>query len=144
KVAQFAPYLLARAEAEERDAEDALLLDQRGHIVEASTANVFFVVDGVLITPPALDGPLPGITRAAVLEVAGSLGLRAREATVTLHDLERVETAFLTSSIVGLAGVRSIGWEEGGQRYLWQASAEDPLREQLSEGYERLVVAGTE
>jgi len=143
KVAQFAPYLLARAEAEERAVDDALLLDQRGHIVEAATANAFFVVGGVLVTPPLADGPLPGVTRAAVLEVAKSLGIATREATVTLHDLERAESAFLTSSVVGIASVRSIGWEDGGKRHLWQPRGDGALHDRLSEAYATLVEAGT-
>jgi len=143
KVAQFAPYLLARAEAEERGVDDALLLDQRGHIAEASTANVFFVVGGVLLTPALGDGPLPGVTRGAVLEVAKSLGIPAREGAITLHDLERANSVFLTSSIVGLAPVRSIGWEDGGKRHLWQAQDDGALLEQLSEAYDRLVEADT-
>src|SRR5690606_4518005 len=102
------------------------------------------VIGGVLLTPPLTAGPLPGITRAAVLEVAASLKLEMREATVTLHDLGRAESAFLTSSIVGLAGVRSIGWEDGGQRYLWQSSGDDALLTRLSEGYERLVATSTQ
>src|SRR5690606_35746289 len=66
KVAQFAPYLLARVEAEEHGYDDALLLNHEGRVVEASTANVFAVLDDpsgrdVLVTPPLEDGPLPGI-----------------------------------------------------------------------------------
>ena len=145
KVAQFAPYLLARAEAEERGAEDALLLDQRGHIADASTANAFFLVDGTLRTPPESDGPLPGVTRGAVLEVTRSLGIPAREATVTLHDLELTTAVFLTSSIVGVAPVRSIGWEDAGQRHLWQSSdAAGETIAALREAYESLVRSSTQ
>ena len=143
KMAHFAPYLLARAEAMERGLDDGLLLDQRGHMAEAATSNAFFSINGVLITPPLSDGPLPGVTRAAVLEVAAGLKIATREATVTLHDLQRVDAAFLTSSIAGLTPVRSIGWEDGGQRHLWQPSGDTSLVATLQEAYERLVVAGT-
>ncbi len=143
KMAHFAPYLLARAEAVEQGLDDALLLDQRGHIAEAATANVFVAAGGRLLTPPLSDGPLPGVTRAAVIEVAATLGIATREATVTLHDLERVDSAFLTSSIVGLAPVRSIGWSEGGQRHLWQARDEGEITNRLQEAYARLVEDGT-
>lgn len=143
KLAHFAPYLLARAEAMERGLDDALLLDQRGHVAEAATSNAFFLVDGVLLTPPLSDGPLPGVTRGAILRTAAELRIVTREATVTLHDVERAESAFLTSSIVGLAPVRSIGWEDGGQRHLWQPPGDAPLVASLREAYERLVEAET-
>ena len=143
KTAQFAPYLLARAEAMERGLDDALLLDQRGHVAEAATSNAFFLIAGVLLTPPLSDGPLPGVTRGAILQAAAELRIASREATVTLHDLERVEAAFLTSSIVGLATVRSIGWEEGGQRHLWQPPGDAPMVASLQEAYERRVDAET-
>lgn len=143
KMAHFAPYLLARAEATERGLDDALLLDQRGHVAEAATANAFFLIAGVLLTPPLSDGPLPGVTRAAILQAAAAHRITSREATVTLHDLERVEAAFLTSSIVGLATVRSIGWEDGGQRHLWQPPGDAPVVASLREAYERLVEAET-
>ncbi|MQC17449.1 MAG: hypothetical protein DWG80_00045 [Chloroflexi bacterium] len=143
KIAQFAPYLLARAEAMERGLDDALLLDQRGHVAEAATSNAFFLIAGVLLTPPLSDGPLPGVARSAILQAAAELRIASREATVTLHDLQRVEAAFLTSSIVGLATVRSIGWEDGGQRHLWQTPGDAPVVASLRDAYERLVEAET-
>ena len=71
--------VLATLEARQRGADDALLLNQAGMVAEAAVANVFVHRDGELLTPPPTDGALEGITRATVLELAGALGIPARE-----------------------------------------------------------------
>lgn len=60
--------VLARREAERRGAGEALLLDTRGRLAEASVANVVLDLDGAAVTPPLADGALPGVTRAVLLE----------------------------------------------------------------------------
>ncbi|HEY8489785.1 MAG TPA: aminotransferase class IV, partial [Dehalococcoidia bacterium] len=73
KAASYAPYLLARRAARARGADDALLLNERDELVETATGNLFLVRDGVLVTPDLASGPLPGVTREAVLELARAL-----------------------------------------------------------------------
>lgn len=144
KVGQYAPYLLARREAEDLGYEDALLLDHSACIVETATSNVFALVDGTLVTPPEERGPLPGITRACLLELAPTVGLLAREADLTLADLDRAVAVFATNSLVGLEPIRSIEWDAEGQRRAWQAS--DSAGEaftRLGSAYEALVDAST-
>ncbi|MBM3139344.1 MAG: hypothetical protein FJZ92_03790 [Chloroflexi bacterium] len=62
KTAQYINFLLAAAEARDAGADDALLLNHRGGICEATTSNVFAVRHGVLLTPSTRDGALPGVT----------------------------------------------------------------------------------
>lgn len=144
KVGQFAPYLLARAEASEAGYDDALLLNHAGRIVEAATANVFLVLDGGIVTPPIEDGPLPGVTRAAVLEVARGAGLEAREASLDLEDLARAQAAFLTSSVAGVTRVRSVAWPEGAvEPREWVAEDAGGVVSALAAAYEELVEAET-
>jgi branched-chain amino acid aminotransferase len=99
---------LAKLEARQRGADDALLLNDRGMIAEASVANLFVVRNGVLLTPPATDGALEGITRASVLELAATLGIPAREQTLGRYDLFAAEEAFLTGSGAGVVPIRSL------------------------------------
>lgn len=108
KTTQFLPYLLARAEAQEAGADDALLLNGAGQVAEAASANVCVVYHGGLLTPPLAAGPLPGITRAAVLEVAATTGVAASEAPVTLDVLAQADEVFLTSSVRGIQRVAQI------------------------------------
>ncbi|MEX2031528.1 MAG: aminotransferase class IV, partial [Dehalococcoidia bacterium] len=82
KMAQFLPYLLAREDAREQGAEDALLLNHDGRIAELATSNVFFVVDGTLLTPSLASGPVPGVTREVVIDLARGLGVPVTETVV--------------------------------------------------------------
>lgn len=91
--------LTARMEAEGQGAGEALLLNTADRLAEASTANLFAVVDGGLVTPPVDDGALPGVMRAAVME-----GLGAEERSLGPNDLMGATEAFLTNSL----GVRAL------------------------------------
>ena len=66
---------LAMQEALRRGAEEALMQNQAGELVECSQSNFFLVRGGDVLTPPLVGGLLPGITREFVLELAASLGL---------------------------------------------------------------------
>ncbi|PWC48378.1 aminotransferase class IV [Azospirillum sp. TSA6c] len=86
--------ILARQEAAERGADEALLLNAAGRLAESSVANLFLSVGGRLLTPPLADGALPGIRRALILERHG-----AEEAPLTPEDLARADEALLTNSL---------------------------------------------
>jgi para-aminobenzoate synthetase / 4-amino-4-deoxychorismate lyase len=98
---------LERKEAALGD-EVPLLVDPDGAVLEAGRANLFAVLSDRLVTPP-LDGRiLPGMGRAAVLDLAEELGIEAEERTLPLEELRGTEEAFLTSSVRGVRPVRSI------------------------------------
>ncbi len=86
--------IIARREAAARGADDALLLDTRGRVAEATAANLVVVLGGAVFTPPLSDGALPGIARAKLLE-SGAV----RERSLSPQDLERAEAAMLVSSL---------------------------------------------
>jgi branched-chain amino acid aminotransferase len=108
KTANYLASIVALAEARHAGADDALLLHPDGDIVEAATANVFLITSGRLLTPPLAAGPLPGVTREAVLECARSLGLHAEERSLTPPQLGTVEEMLLTNSVVGVRAVSSV------------------------------------
>lgn len=98
--------VLARRHAAAAGAQEALLLNSAGHLVEASAANLFLVRDGELFTPPLADGALPGVTRARVLSLAAEAGIPATaDRSLTTDDLASADEAFLTNSLMGLRGV---------------------------------------
>jgi branched-chain amino acid aminotransferase len=99
---------LAKLEAKQRGADEALLLNAAGMIAEAAVANLFVVRDGELLTPPATDGALEGITRATVMELAASLGIAVFEKTIGRFDLFAADEAFLTGSGAGVVPIRSL------------------------------------
>ena len=90
--------VLAKREAKLRGADEALILNLQGGVAEASVANVFAWRDEVLMTPPASEGALPGITRASVLEIAAQLGIETRECALGRMDLISADEVFLTGS----------------------------------------------
>ena len=100
--------VLAKVEARQRGADEALLLGATGLVAEAAVANIFAWLEGELVTPPATDGALEGITRRTVLELAGDLGLPAREKSLGRFDLLSAAEVFLTGSGAGLVPVRSL------------------------------------
>lgn len=90
--------VLAKREAKLRHADEALVLNQRGTIAEASAANLFVVRRGELLTPPTSDGCLEGITRASVLTIAAGLGIPARESSLVRADLFDADEVFLSGT----------------------------------------------
>ncbi len=94
--------VLARMEADEQGANDALLLNEQGHVTETSAANVFCLVEGRLRTPPLSSGVLPGITRQVLMDLAASMGIRVMEETITPACLRMADAVLLTLSTLGV------------------------------------------
>jgi len=90
--------VLARREAAARGLDEALLLNERGHIAEGGTSNVFFVKAAALVTPSLEAGILPGITRELVLGLAASLGISVSQGEIGVPELAGFDEAFLTAS----------------------------------------------
>ncbi len=100
--------LLAKREALQAGADEALLLNTKGSLAESTTANLFVVRTHEVVTPPVADGALPGVTRSAVLELAESAGMGASEATLTVDDLRHADEAFLTNAVAGVLPLVSV------------------------------------
>jgi branched-chain amino acid aminotransferase len=107
--------VLARVEARQRGADEALMLNGQGNVAEASVANVFVVRGDRVVTPKTSDGALDGITRTVVLELARRAGLRAQEQTLTRIDLFGADEAFLTGTGAGIVRVKSLDGEPIGE-----------------------------
>ncbi|HEY3256687.1 MAG TPA: branched-chain-amino-acid transaminase [Polyangiaceae bacterium] len=99
---------LAKQEAKRQGADDALLLNQRGAVSEASVANLFALRGRTLSTPPAIDGCLEGINRGVILELARQLGFSVNECSLGRRDLLVADEVFLTGTGAGVVGVRSL------------------------------------
>jgi branched-chain amino acid aminotransferase len=99
KVSNYLSNLLAVREAKSRGAEEALIVDGRGEVVEGASSNVFLVRAGVLVTPPESAGILAGITRAHVLSAAKELGVPVELRALRVAELYAGDEVFITSSI---------------------------------------------
>jgi para-aminobenzoate synthetase/4-amino-4-deoxychorismate lyase len=85
-----------------------LLLEEDGEVLEAGRANVFVAQRGVLVTPAADGRILPGLTRAAVLAIAGEETIPVRERTLGREELLGADEVFLTGSVRGIEPARSL------------------------------------
>jgi branched-chain amino acid aminotransferase len=138
KTIAFTDSVVALTEARAAGADDALFLDVEGHVSEGTSSNVFVAAtadSNVLVTPPLSCGALPGITRAAVIEIATELGIGAVARPIAYGELLRSPEVFLTSSLRAIAPVvridgRSIGDGKPG-----------PLTRRTMEAYAALVGA---
>jgi branched-chain amino acid aminotransferase len=99
--------LLARLEAADAAADDALLLTEDGHICEGPTWNVSWRSGDTLCTPALEAGVLAGVTRAAVLQLAPTAGFRVREGLFPRGELDRADEVFATMTSAGVISVRA-------------------------------------
>lgn len=90
--------ILAKIDAQQAGAHEAILLNQEGFIAECSADNLFVVRGGQLLTPSPQDGALGGITRGVILELAAEARIPAAEARLTRYDLYTAEEAFVTGT----------------------------------------------
>jgi branched-chain amino acid aminotransferase len=89
---------LAKTEALLADFDEAIFLDSGGHVVEASAANIFLVLDGILVTPPLYSDILEGITRRSVITLAREMGISVQEREVDRTELYKADEIFLTGT----------------------------------------------
>jgi len=94
--------------AREQGADEALLRNSRGRIVEASAANLVGVRDGQVLSPGVAHGALPGITREVILDLAKLRGMSVVEKGFDAADLQTLDELFATSSIRELAPIVSV------------------------------------
>ncbi len=113
KTLNYLDNILARAEAAEAGADEALMLNSAGRVACASAANVFVIREGGVTTPPVSEGAMPGIVRGVLLEKAREAGLAITEAPVEAAALEGA-ALFLTNSLMGLRPA-SLGAGAAGQ-----------------------------
>ena len=101
--------VLGLLEARRLGADDCLMLDDAGLVTEASNSNVFFVIDGDIVTPSQTARNLKGITKAAVREALREEGIETFEREIGEADVARASECFLTSStreVMPVVGIR--------------------------------------
>ena len=97
--------VMARIEANLAGADEALMLNEAGHVAECTADNVFIIKHGHIFTPPIAAGALRGITRGVVFEIAAELGMKIKETDVTRHDVFVADECFLTGTAAELIPV---------------------------------------
>ncbi len=90
--------ILIRNEAKEKGDTDGIALDMQGYVSEASTANIFLIKDGVVITPDLSSSVLNGLTRQSVITIAKDLGYEVVERKVARDELYTADEVFITGT----------------------------------------------
>jgi D-amino acid aminotransferase len=133
KTVNYLDMILAKREAVLGGAHEAILLDEKGHIAEAATSNLFWIQEGFLFTP-SLELPiLPGITRRKVLDIAADLGIACQEGIYYPEALIKSNEAFLTNSLCEVTPLISIDGKKIGNR------RSGPLTRRLQGEYNKVV-----
>jgi branched-chain amino acid aminotransferase len=138
KTLNYLNNIMAKIEAIEAGVEEAIMLNEQGHVAETSTENIFVVKNGVVATPHPSQGVLKGITRDAIISVAKELGYPMEERTITTHELYNADEVFVTGTaaevvpIVQITG-RRIGEGKPGPGY-----------SRILEGFKKLIKKSTE
>ncbi len=99
KVANYLVAILALKAARDAGAHECLVVDSQGRVVEGANSNVFALLGDELITPPPADGPLLGITRALILDVAREAGTPVVERSLPVEMLGQARELFISSSL---------------------------------------------
>jgi len=90
--------VMARIEANLAGADEALMLNDQGHVAECTADNIFVIKRGQIFTPPITAGALRGITRSVAFEIAAELGIKITETDITRHDVFIADECFLTGT----------------------------------------------
>jgi len=105
----YANSSLIKTDAVRSGFDEALVLDQNGHVSEGSAMNVFMVRDGVLVTPPVTDNILEGITRKSVIELARrELGIEVMERSIDRTEVFIAEEMFFTGTAAQITGITKV------------------------------------
>jgi branched-chain amino acid aminotransferase len=136
KTNNYITSIMAFLEAHDRGADIAILRDDRGYLSEGHAMNLFCVREGRILSPME-SAALGGITRSHVAGVARELGREVVESNLTAYDLICADEAFVTSSLEGVAAIRSIDGRA--------LPAPGPITELVRERYVKLALEnGTE
>lgn len=108
KSLNFLNNILAKIEAKQADAYEAIMLNAAGHLTEGTISNIFFVTDGILCTPSVECGILDGITRALVIDLAVKNGIEVKEGAFTTDDLCRASEVFITNTTMEVMPARRV------------------------------------
>jgi len=105
----FLPYLMAARHARMQHWNDALILNPSGQVADSTIANLFWVKDGQVFTPPLSDGPVSGVFRRNLMDRLKLVGRPVEERSVEPAQLEDADEVFLTNALFGIRSVAGFG-----------------------------------
>jgi branched-chain amino acid aminotransferase len=125
--------VLAKIDANRAGAQEAIMLNADGFVGECTADNLFVVKHGALLTPSPQDGALEGITRGALLELAGEARIPAREQRLTRYDVYTGDECFLSGTGAEVMPIAEVDGRKIG------TATPGPVTKQLSDAFHALV-----
>jgi len=121
--------VMAKLEARDSGADEAIMLTTDGRVAECTGDNIFLVLDGVIVTPPTCEGILAGITRNLVMELATKRGYAVAEKSLVRHDLYVADECFATGTAAEIVPITMI------ERRLVGDGKPGPITKQLTQDF---------
>jgi branched-chain amino acid aminotransferase len=134
KSANYLASMLARQEARAAGVDEAICLNEKGLVAEASMSNIFSVTDGMLKTPGEDSGILPGITRNVVLELTGRLNIKVLEQDIKPEEFFQAQEVFLTNSLMEIMPLVELDGKQ------IESGKPGELTQRLMTGYKETVI----
>ena len=132
----YANSALIKTDAARAGFDEALVLNQNGHISEGSAMNIFMVRDGILYTPPVTDNILEGITRRTMMELAQKeLGLQIVERSIDRTEIYICDELFMTGSAAQVVAITKVDHRDVGKGKM------GPVAGKLRELFDEIVRA---
>jgi branched-chain amino acid aminotransferase len=100
--------ILAKIEANVYGVDEAIILTTQGYVCEGTAENIFLVYGKDIWTPPTSSGALPGITKAAVHQIAKAMGLKVEEKMITAHEVFNADEIFFSGTGAEIVPVREV------------------------------------
>lgn len=130
--------ILAKMEARQAGALEAIMLNEQGYVAECTGDNIFIVHKGTVFTPAASQGALKGITRSSIIDIARELDLPLQEVDLTRYDIWNADECFLTGTAAEVIPVVKLDGREIG------TARPGPVTQRILEAFRRRVlVEGT-
>jgi branched-chain amino acid aminotransferase len=133
KSLNYLSHIMAKVEAFQAGADEAIMLDPAGYVTEGTGENIFILKHGVLRTPPAWAGILRGVTRDAVIELARDAGHTVLEEPFNRYDVYTADEAFFSGTAAEIAPIREVDGRVIG------TGAMGPLTADLRRRFQQLV-----
>ena len=108
----YLPYIMAKIWASENNFDDALVCNSLGRITDSSIANIFILENGIIKTPPIIEGCINGVMRRHLLNGLNADGLPYREEALSIEQVLNAAEAFLSNATIGIRWIRKIGDNE--------------------------------
>ena len=125
--------ILAKIDAQQAGAHEAIMLNAQGYIAECTADNLFVIRGGRLLTPSPQDGALAGITRGAIMQLAGEARIPCAETQLTRFDVYTADEAFVTGTGAEIMPVTAADGRPLGD------GKPGPITARLSEAFHALV-----